>query len=38
MREFVKIDGYKINILKLMAFIYADNSKLEKYKKKSHLQ
>lgn len=29
MREFVKMDGYKINILKLIVTVCSNNSKLE---------
>lgn len=27
--EFIKVDGYKVNILKLIAFLHANNSQLE---------
>lgn len=34
MREFIQVDEYKINILKLIAFIYANTSTLKNTRKK----
>ena len=37
--EFSKVEGYKINIQKLVAFLYTNNEILEKeYKKKTNLE
>ena len=36
-REFNKVAGYKLNIQKLMVFLYTDNEVSEILRKKSHL-
>ena len=36
--EFDKVSGYKINIQKLVAFLYTNNELFEKEIKRSHLQ
>lgn len=37
MNEFSKVSGYKINIQKLVTFLYSDNELSEKLREQSHL-